>query len=506
MQLRPYQLTAIDDLRHSVAAGSRSPLLVMPTGSGKTLVAASLIRSAAGKGKQALFVAPRRELVYQTADKLAALDVPHGIIMAGEQAALMPAVQIACVPTLYRRCFRDGEPVQASMFGRGFPLPSADLVVVDEAHANLSRMASQILAAYPGAVKIGMTATPARSDGRGLGELYDDLVTGPSVAELTAAGYLVPARYYGATTADLSAVRTQAGDYHRGDLGEAMNQPKLVGDVVENWLRICPERQTVVFAVNRAHALALHHEFEQAGVTSGYVDGETPAEDRKSVLHAIESGAIRVLCSVDVLSYGWDCPAASCAVIARPTKSIARYLQVAGRVLRPYPGKQDCIVIDHAGVVDSLGFVDAEQPWSLDGKSKIQDRKQSQRKEPNPIACPSCKLTIKPAPTCPGCGQDLAHQLAKAIEAHEAELYEIDRKTKQATAREWSAEQKVRFYAELLGICAERGYKQGFAARQYRERFGVWPARKVQPAPPSEATRSWIRHRMIRYAKSREAA
>lgn len=505
LEPRPYQIDAIADLRNSVAGGSRSPLLVMPTGSGKTLVAASLIRSAAAKGKTALFLAPRRELVYQTADKLTALGVEHGIIMAGEQPSFMPSVQVACVPTLYRRCFRDGEPVQSAMFGRGFPLPPADLVIIDEAHANFSAMASRILAAYPRAVKIGMTATPARSDGRGLGELYDRLVLGPSVSELTRLGYLVPARYYGATQADLSAVRMQAGDYHRGDLGEAMNKPKLVGDVVENWLRICPERQTVVFAVNRAHALALHREFERTGIASDYLDGETPNDERKSILQRHANGDIRVLCSVDVLSYGWDQPSAACAIIARPTKSVARYLQVAGRVLRPYPGKDDCVIIDHAGVVADLGFVDDEQPWSLDGKSKIQERKQSQRKEPNPINCPKCRAVIRPAPSCSSCGGDLSRQHAKAVEAHEAELFEIDRKTKQAKQREWTTEQKARFYGELKFIADERGYQPGWVSRQFKARTGVWPNHygDVPAIKPSDATRSWVRHRMIRFAKSK---
>lgn len=505
LELRAYQHDAIQALRHSIAGGSRFPLLVMPTGAGKTLVAAEIIRSAVAKGRQALFLAPRRELVLQTSDKLDAFDVGHGILMAGERASMLPSVQIACVPTLYRRCFRAGQAVQASMFGRGIPLPPADLVVIDEAHANMSHMARQILAAYPDAVKIGMTATPARADGRGLGELYNALVLGPSVAQLTAGGYLVPVRYYGATQADLSAVRLQAGDYHQADLGAAMNQPQLVGDVVENWLRICPERQSVVFAVNRAHALALHQEFEQAGIPSGYVDGESPHEDRKSILRRHADGDIRVLCSVDVLSYGWDQPSASCAILARPTKSIARYLQVAGRVLRPYPGKAEAILIDHAGAVDALGFVDAVQPWSLDGKSKLAERKALQRTEPNPISCPACKATMRPAPSCPGCGQDLTHQRAKAIDAHAAELAEIDRKTRKALSREWSVEQKTRFYAELRSIGRERGYKDGWAANQHRERFGTWPSRKVEPATPSAATRRWVQSRLIRFAKARAA-
>lgn len=466
--------------------------------SGKTICAANLILGAVNKGRKVLFLSPRRELVFQTSEKLTALDVQHGIIMAGERPSMMPDVQIASVPTMFARYFRDHDD---GAFARD--LPRADLIVIDELHACMSSMTTRILAAYPNAVRIGLTATPARSDGRGLGEICDDMVFGPSVADLTQMGMLVPLRYFGAEKADLSAVRIQAGDYHQTDLGEAMNKPKLVGDVVQNWLRLCPDRLTVVFAVNRAHAKALQDEFTHAGVSAGYIDGETPNDERHEIFAAMVAGDMRVLCSVDVVSMGWDMPQASCGIIARPTKSVARYLQMVGRIMRIHPLKSDAWVIDHAGAVDELGFADDPQPWSLDGKSKIQDRKAAaEKKEPKPIECRQCRRVFKPAKRCPGCGHDMSGLASKAIAAHQAELQEIDRKTRTAVAKTYTMADKQQWWSGFLHLARERGKSSKWVLAQYKSKFGVWPRGLVDtPIPPLPEVASWEHSQRIRYAK-----
>ena len=494
---RPYQLKAIADLRASVAAGHRAPVLVLATGGGKTICAAHLILGAVNKGRKVIFLAPRRELVFQTSEKLTALGIDHGIMMAGERASLMPDVQVASVPTLYHRYFKGAE----GLIPRD--LPKADLIVIDEIHASMSAMTRAIIEAYPQAVRIGLTATPARADGRGLGEICDDMVFGPSVADLTEMGMLVPLRYFGAEKADLSAVRMQAGDYHQADLGEAMNKPKLVGDVVQNWLRICPDRLTVVFAVNRAHAKALQEEFIRAGISAGYIDGETPPEERHETFAAMVGGTMRVLCSVEVVSMGWDMPPASCGVIARPTKSIARYLQMIGRIMRIHPSKTDAWVIDHAGAVDELGFADDPQPWSLDGKEKIQDRKATEKTEPKPIECRQCHRVFKPARICPGCGHDMSGLASKAIEAHKADLAEIDRKTRSAAPKKYTMDDKQRWWSGFLFLAQQRGKSHKWALAQYRSRFGVWPrGMKDTPLPPGLEIASWEHSQRIKWAKS----
>lgn len=489
--LRDYQAQALTDLRRSVATGHRAPVLVSPTGSGKTVIAKALIESAANKGRSVLFLAPRRELIFQTCEKLDAAGVDFGVIMAGQQPRRWAAVQVACIPSILAR------------WTRGERLPEADLICVDEAHLSIADGTQRVLAAYPDAVKIGLTATPARTDGRGLGAVYDDLVMGPTVAWLTQHGHLVPARYFAPSKPDLVGVRMQAGDYNQKQLGERM--APLVGDVVTNWLRIAPDRKTVVFSVNVAHSQALREQFTAAGVRAEHLDGTTPNDERAAILARLRDGATQVLTNCDVCTYGWDEPSISCAVLARPTKSLPRYFQMVGRVLRPYAGKTDCLVIDHGGTVDEFGFVDEPVEWKLDADGKVQERGRFEKRKESKITCADCATVYSGCRTCPHCGYEPPARLAKAIECIDDDLAELDRQKKRSN-RDWTNEQKSEFYGELKHYCQTKGYSEGWASNKYRERFGVWPnAHKwAEPREPTPETLSWIRSRQIAWAKSKQ--
>lgn len=499
-ELRPYQSAAVDALRASLAQGHRSPCLVAPTGSGKTHIARDLIGSAVAKCKRVLFLAPRRELIYQTVAKLVSAGIPHGVIMAGENVRPWEPVQVACIPTLHARAIRSHR----------LHLPEADLLIVDEAHLSIARSTVELLQAYPHAVKVGMTATPARTDGRGLGMVYDDLVLGPSVAELTEKGWLVPARYFAPSKPDLAGVKITAGDYNQRQLGARMDDVRLVGDVIANWARICPDRKTVVFAVNVAHSLHLRDRFAAVGVNAEHLDGTTPNEERAEILRRLRSGQTQVLCNCDVLTYGWDEPSIEAAILARPTKSITRYFQMVGRVLRPSDGKSDCIVIDHAGAVDEFGFVDEPVAWALDPRGKIAERKVREAKtvEEHKITCGECATVFPAAKFCPNCGNDCAQRYAKAIECTNAELAELDREKQRKAKAEWTAERKAQFYAELKGYAQTKGYNPHWADHKFRERLQVWPNafKHVEPATPGLETRSWITSRAIAYAKRKPPA
>lgn len=472
----------------------------MPTGSGKTITACAWLQRGATAGERSIFLAPRRELIFQTSRKLVDLGVEHSMLMSGELMDLEAPTQVASVPTFYRR------------LQSGMPAPPADRIVVDEAHVSMSAMAKGILEHYPDARIVGMTATPARADGRGLGELYDDMIEGPSVRDLTDWGFLVPVRYFAPTKVDLEGVRIQAGDYQSSDLSDRMNRPKLIGDVVSNWADICPDRKTVVFAVDRMHAMALHEEFVRVGVASAYLDGTTKNDERALILSRLRAGEIQVICSVDVLSYGWDEPSVSCAIIARPTRSIARYMQSGGRILRPFEGKEDAILIDHTGVVADLGFLDDPQPWSLDPNSKIRERIEAERKEAKDpeelltqLECPACHAIFSPQRKCPECGEDLHRQRARKIEAVEAELQEVRAREAAKVRRtvDIGKNDPHRFLAELRGYAKEKGWKPGWANHKWREKFGVWPEFNPAPVPPSPEVRAWCISQQIRYAKSR---
>jgi DNA repair protein RadD len=501
--LRDYQRDMIAKARASLAAGNLKVIVQAPTGSGKTRIAAEIIRLAMVKGRKVLFIAPRRELIYQAREAFAAEGVWCGTIMAGEVMTQTADVQVASFDTLHAR----------GMLRKRIAMPEAQLVLVDEVHLALAPTRRAILDHYhaAGSTLVGLTATPARGDGRGLGEAWDDLVEGPSVALLTEQGHLVPARYYAPTKPDLEAVGLNAdGDYIEDQLGEAMDKPPLIGDIVENWQRIASDRRTVVFCVNRAHSRHVRDAFLAAGVEAEHVDGETPEGERADIFERVRRGATQVLCNVFVASYGLDIPVLDCAVLARPTKNIALYLQTVGRVLRIYPGKTDAMVIDHAGAVLENGFADDYIPWSLDAKSKVKDRKaasQNAKSEPKKLECGHCHTVFSGRRDCPSCGHSVVPK-TEAIPVHQADLQEISRDQRKAN-RELTWEEKAVFIGELRAYAARTGKADGWIAHKYRARVGVWPNdARVKHAPaciPSPETLSWIKSQNIRYAKRREA-
>ena len=201
-------------------------------------------------------------------------------------------------------------------------MPQADLVIVDEAHHAPADTYRRVLAKYPDAIVIGLSATPCRKDGRGLGNLFEVLIECPQIAELIDGKYLVPTIIYAPTTPDLRGVRTQAGDYVESQLAERMDKAELIGDIVTHWHRHAERRRTVVFATNVAHSIHLRDEFVKSGVKAEHLDGSTPTEDRDAILRRLANGDTEVICNCAILCEGWDSPEVSCLVLGRPTKSL----------------------------------------------------------------------------------------------------------------------------------------------------------------------------------------
>ena len=298
------------------------------------MIAAQVAADAATANQRVLFLVHRRELVQQASRKLYDVGLDHGIIAAGFPARSGAPVQVASISTLHRRAVRSS----------AMPLPEAEMLVVDEAHHAPARTWTRIIKSYPAAVVFGLTATPCRADGRGLGTMFECLIDCPSIRELIELGYLVPTRVYAPTKPDLEGIRTVAGDFDEEQLEQRLDKPVLVGDIVTHWHRLAGRRRTVVFAISRAHAVHLRDEFARSGVVSSYLDGDTPAQQRDSMLADLRKGAVEVLVNVGVLTEGWDQPEVQCIVLARPTKSFWLYRQIVGRGLRPAPGKAHLLV------------------------------------------------------------------------------------------------------------------------------------------------------------------
>ena len=496
IEARGYQDEAVGSLRQSFANGNRRIVLQAPTGSGKTVIASHIIRGAEEKGKRIVFLAHRRELVMQCSNKLHDFDVKHGIIMSGEMPAEARMVQVASIQTLWARREK-------------MSLPKADIVVVDECHRSLARTYQQIMDLYPEALVLGLSATPARGDGRGLGHIYTDMVCGPSIKKLIEDGFLVPIRVFAPSRPDLTGVKVRMGDYVESELAQRMDRPELIGDIVENWARIAADRQTVVFATGVGHSIHLKERFRDAGVTCEHIDGKTPKDERDSILKRLADGSVQVVTNCMVLTEGWDCPAVSCAVMARPTKSLVLYLQMAGRIMRPAEGKRDAVIIDHSGAVHEHGFPDESVHWRLDTKGKkckSETQEEREEKQAQVITCDKCYAQYVGKKSCPECGYEQPRH-GKHVHILDGDLGEVDRSNWVRGPHEYTGEEKRRYLRMLHGIRFKHCYKPGWASYIYKEKFGTWPPKTwdTTPIEPSTEVSAYVRSRQIRYAKGRSA-
>ena len=331
--------------------------------------------------------------------------------------------------------------------------------------------------------------------------IFQKMIQGPQIWELIEKDYLVPCQYYAPSQPDLNGLKIRMGDYQENQLSERMDTAKLVGDITENWSRIAPDRQTVVFSTGVRHSIHIRDRFRDAGILAEHIDGDTPKDERDKILSNLKTGKIQVVSNCMVLTEGWDCPPVSCCVLARPTKSLGLYLQMAGRILRPYTDKVNAIIIDHAGAIYEHGFVEDNREWSLNPEEKIQNRqKKSKNKLKKPITCKGCHTVYHGRPDCPKCGE-IPVKKGKVLGVVEGELGRIERDGG-FQRHQFTKYQMERFYRELKFIQEERGYEPGWISFKYKERFGVWP-KKIYGAsiPPGPETKSFIKKQAIKYSK-----
>jgi superfamily II DNA or RNA helicase len=385
--LRPYQQAAVDGVRDSFRAGRRRPLLVAPTGSGKTVIFSYVTASAAAKGNRTLILVHRAELLEQCHRSLSQMDVPHGLIASGLTPDRSQLTQIASVQTLVRR------------FDRVLP---PDLIVIDEAHHATAGAWASVLTQYPNARVLGVTATPQRLDGKGLGQVFDDLIRGPEVTKLIDEGYLCKPVYYAPKTVDLTGLHMVAGDYNRAEVAERMDKPTITGDAVIHYRKYAEGQPCIVFCTGIKHAEHVAQAFNASGYRFKVIDGTLAKEERARRVLDLSSGALQGLVSVDIVSEGFDLPCVSTAILLRPTASLSLHLQQIGRVLRPSPGKQRAVILDHVGNCRRHGLAEEVRDWSLDGI-----RKRGKRGPQDDVAdtrqCPECFAVHTPSPQCPQC-------------------------------------------------------------------------------------------------------
>ena len=353
MELRNYQEKLVRDI-YQQWHQHRRIMAQLPTGGGKTVIFSHIAQSFLERGHGVLVLAHRQELISQAADKLAAIAPrPAGIVRAGVRPDYSAPIQVASVQSAIRRLHK---------------LPHPGLVVIDEAHHAIAQTYRKILDNFPAAYQLGVSATPCRTDGSGFNDLFEAMVCGPSVRSLIEAGHLSQFRLFAdPRPMTTKGAKTRQGDYSTGDVAALNPAIELSGNLVASYRHHCPGKRCIVFAVNVEHSKTIAARYQAAGIPAAHLDGNSSPDERQRTLAAFARGDLLVLSNVGLFTEGFDLPALDAVQIARPTKSLALWLQMVGRALRPSPGKDQAVLIDHTKNWAIHGLPTRPRVWSLDG-------------------------------------------------------------------------------------------------------------------------------------------
>lgn len=447
MLLRPYQAVALADIQNAYRSGKRAPLLCAPTGSGKSAMTAYMLDRTT---KRTLYLCHRAELLESICDDLKKFGIAHSVISSGSPVLRHSHhISVGMMQTVARRLDN---------------LPQFEWVISDEAHLAMAPTWMKILSRFKSAWHLGMSATPCRLDGKGLGEFYDQIIYGPSVRELTDRGYLSPCRAF-APMHQAVDIKKSGSDFSMEDAARLLDKAAVTGSAVDHLRKLGPDRRTIVFCCTREHAEHVADQFRTAGFAATNVDGSML--DRKQRIEAFKAGRVQVLTNVELLTTGYDDPSIGAGIFLRPTQSLALYLQMIGRILRIAPGKSDALLLDHVGNVIRHGMPDDTREWTLEGRAK--------RSSPPPVRqCPMCYAAFSPVPHCPSCGHVFAVKPAptRGLQQRDGELTEVSGIEVQRLKREQLNTMMAGCSGlrDLQELAKRLGYKPQWAFMQWQHR------------------------------------
>ena len=451
IKLRPRQQKAVDDLREAYAFGARAPVLVAPTGFGKTATATEIVRLTIARGRSVWFLAHLREILDDTTERLLAAGISHGSIRAGRSSDYTKLVQVVAVQTAVRRA----------------NLPRPDLIIVDECHLAVASSYRKVITAAGNPRLLGLTGSPQRLDGRGLGEVFDQLVLSCTTAALVAEGLLAPVRVFAPPGADLSKLRVRAGDFDQGEASSMLSKPAVVGDALSHWQKLCAGRRGVAFCTTVSHAQAVAEQWQRAGYRAVAVHGGSDDAERREAVAGLRAGRLDLVACAQLWIAGVDVPEIDTVIWLRPTQSLTAWLQGNGRGLRTAPGKRDLLILDHVGNCQRLEHPLQVHEWTLEGRAK-----KTREAAPSVKVCPSCFAAMaSQARQCIECGHEFAPE-KRELKQVDGELVEVAMRAKR---REQGNAQTLQ---DLIRLGQQRGYKNPVAWAKHvhaaRQTKGHW--------------------------------
>ena len=362
--LRPYQQTAKGEI---FAAWDEcdNVMFQMPTGTGKTRLFTSMISDIKAWGiltqqePKILIIAHRVELIEQISGNLERYKVSHGIIAGGKERNLRPLVQVASIQTITHRTNKE---VAYSL--------NVDFIIIDEAHHSMANSYKKLWELYPKSKKLGVTATPWRMNHLGFTSLYDKLLVSDSINDFISKGWLAPYSYY--SIRENSIIRQDIskinefdieGDYKQSALERVMDRVSIRANLLDSYLHLAKGKKGIIYSISRNHSDHICEEYKRAGINIVRIDSETPREERRMYVQRFRNGQIDIIVNVDIFSEGFDCPDIEFIQLARPTKSLVKYLQQVGRGLRPTPEKRKCIILDNVGSHIEFDLPNADRDW-----------------------------------------------------------------------------------------------------------------------------------------------
>lgn len=444
MPLRPYQVDLENRVRQAYREGCRSPCIVLPCGGGKSVIIADIAKQTTAKGNRVLFLVHRRELCDQIRNTFTWWGVN------------MRLCDIMMVQTAARRLSK---------------LPRPQLIITDENHHCLANTYRKIYEYFPECRRVGVTATPVRLNGDGLGDVNDRLIIGVSAKWLIENHCLAPYDYYAPSLVDLSEVKMNRGEFETSSVEKLMLKKAVFGNVIEYYKKLAGGRQAICYCTSIRHSIETAAAFRAAGIEAEHIDGSTPRAERDEIVRKFKEGALDILCNVDLISEGFDVPDCECAILLRPTQSLTLYIQQAMRCMRYRPDKR-AVIIDHVGNYARHGLPDDDREWTLDKKPKRKKGEKSQPVENAVTQCPECFLTFhtrdesgEVVKLCPYCGAELPVKERKEIKQEEAVLEKIE-----GFRIDYSDPDSCKSYKELLLYAKKHGYKPGWAYYQAKKR------------------------------------